>query len=164
MSETRTYLECPVDNKIVVDGINCVKGENIALDCYFTSLLVAEWKYHDIETVHSNKKRHTKRNESSDKRWSTSTKWCYHGKKVLISYANETGPKIVLALETMYDVTSMCAQFLAPIKGDSYLYLREKLSSKLQSKCKVYGNFVSRWYEGHYYFTSERCEPNQPIK
>lgn len=126
--------------------------------------MVSWEKYHDIETVQSNKKRHTKRNESSDKRWSTSTKWCYHGKKVLISYANETGPKIVLALETMYDVASMCAQFLAPIKGDSYLYLREKLSSKLQSKCKVYGNFVSRWYDGHYYFTSERCEPNQLIK
>ena len=39
-------------------------------------------------------------------RKSKSKKWCYNGKKVLISYADEkkTGTKIVLALTTMFNV------------------------------------------------------------
>ena len=43
------------------------------------------------------------RTKDDPRRESKSAKWCYHSKKVLMSYANKTDPKILLALTTMYD-------------------------------------------------------------
>ena len=48
-----------------------------------------------------------------------STKWCHNGKKVLLSYADETktGTKIVLALTTMFDVKPECLVYYDHMKG-----------------------------------------------
>ena len=110
---TDKYTEYLVNNAIELGGMDCVKGRNISLDRYFTSMSIAEWclkKNITITgTLKSDRKGIPKEMKAPQKdgpgRESKSTKWCCDDKKVLISYADEkkSGTKVVLALTTMFD-------------------------------------------------------------
>ena len=94
---------------IEVGGTACLRGRNITLDRYFTSLSVSEWclkKNITITgTLRSDRKGIPKEMKTDAGREFKSTKWCYNDKKMPISYADKKnkGTKIVLALTTMHD-------------------------------------------------------------
>ena len=111
---TDKYTEYLVSTAIELGERDCVKGRNISLDRYFTSMAIADWCLERnitiTGTLKSDRKGIPKEMKAAPKdgpvRDSKSTKWCYNAKKVLLSYADEkkSGTKIFLALTTMFDV------------------------------------------------------------
>ena len=108
------FTEYLVNTTIELGGKDSVKGQNISLNCYFTSMVIVEWRLEKNITITGTLKSTWKglpkeMKEAAPKDGpaceSKSTKWSYNGKKVLISYEDEKiGTKIVLALATMFDM------------------------------------------------------------
>ena len=105
VTSTDNYTKYLVMHTTKVGGTACLRGRNIALDQYFTSLSVAEWCLEKTITLRSDCKGIPKEMKTDSGRESKSTKWCYNDEKMLILYADKkkNGTKIVLALTTMYD-------------------------------------------------------------
>lgn len=106
---TDNYTKYLVENIIKTGGTACMKGRNISLDRYFTSMTIAEWCLEKDITITGTMRRDRQGIPTEMKketgRVPKSTIWAYHNNKMLLSYADKKkkGTKIVLFLTTMHD-------------------------------------------------------------
>ena len=109
MTGTDNYTKYLVENTIAIGGSACLRGRNIALDRFFTSNSIAEWRLKKnitiTGTLRSDRKGIPNEMKIDHGREPKSTKWCFSDKKMLISYPDKKkkGTKMVLALMTMFD-------------------------------------------------------------
>ena len=82
---TDNYTKYLVDNAIRVGGASCLKGRNISIDRYFTSMAVAEWCLENnitiMGTMRTDRIGIPKEMKTETGRAEKSTLWCYEGKK-----------------------------------------------------------------------------------
>ena len=106
---TDNYTIYLVENTIQIGGKTVLRGKNISLDRYFTSLSIAEWlQERNISVTGTLRKDRIglpQEMKTEAGRTEKSTKWCYNGNMMLVSYADKKkkGTKVVLLLSTMHD-------------------------------------------------------------
>ena len=109
VTKTDEYTKYLVNGAIKIGGAGCLRGRNISLDRYFTSVTIADWLLEKnittTGTLRSDRKGIPKEMKSDADREEKSTKWCFSEKKMLVSYMDKkkSGKKNVLFLTTMYD-------------------------------------------------------------
>ena len=105
---TDNYTKYLTENSIRVGGKNCLRGRNISLDRYFTSISIAEWCLDNNITITGTTRKDRlgvpKEMKTESGRVEKSTIWCYNN-MVMVSYADKKkkGTKVVLFLSTMHD-------------------------------------------------------------
>ncbi len=109
VTKTDNYTKYLVENTIRIAGTASLRGRNISLDRYFTSLTIADWLLEKDITITGTLRKDRiglpRELKIEAGREPKSTMWCYNGKKMLISYADKKkkGTKVVMALSTMHD-------------------------------------------------------------
>ena len=109
MTGTDNYTIYLVENTIQIGGKTVLRGKNISLDRYFTSLSIAEWlQERNISVTGTLRKDRIglpQEMKTEAGRTEKSTKWCYNGNMMLVSYADKKkkGRKVVLLFSTTHD-------------------------------------------------------------
>ena len=109
VTKTDEYTKYLVNGAIRIGGEACLRGRNISLDRYFTSVSIADWCLQKNITVtgtlRADRKGIPKEMKTESGRAEKSSKWCFSEKKMMISYMDKKkkGKKNVLFLTTMFD-------------------------------------------------------------
>ena len=98
-----------------LNKFNSIKGCNVSMDCYFTSITLADWatshNFSFVGTMRLDRKDIPKEIKTLDGRQKKSTLYVYQkdGEAMLVSYVdkNKSGKRNVVVLTTMYNIVSV---------------------------------------------------------